>query len=42
MDFYISPLLISLLHPEVEVSIKREMPKAGRERKDEAERRETV
>lgn len=32
-----SPLLISLQQSQVEVSITREMPKMGKERRDEAE-----
>lgn len=42
VDFYIFPVLISLRHPQVEVSITREMPKVGKERKDEAEMKGTV
>ena len=42
MGFYLSPLLVSLQQSQVEVSTPREMPKMGKERKDEAEMKGVV
>ena len=42
MDFYMSPLIISLQQSQVEASITREMPEMGKERKDEAEMKGAV